>query len=152
MVRGGETSPEKGSAGGRRTNAIDAVLGEVDAAPTADSEIYVLQLGGAVADVSEDATAYSGRQAAYYWIVEPVWDDPVDDERCIAWGRAAAARLSDPTIQANYVNEQGDTAIAAGAYGALKYERLARLKARCDPANLFRLNQNIAPFPRPVSA
>ncbi|WP_429338313.1 BBE domain-containing protein [Paraburkholderia atlantica] len=74
----------------------------------------------------------------------------MDDERCIAWGRAAAARLSDPTIQANY--EQGDTAIAAGAYGALKYERLARLKARCDPANLFRLNQNIAPFPRPVSA
>jgi FAD/FMN-containing dehydrogenase len=102
--------------------------------------------------VPEDATAYSGRQAAYYWIAEPVWDDPADDERCVAWGRAAATKISDQSIQANYVNEQGDTAVAPSAYGALKYERLARLKARCDPANLFRLNQNIAPFSRPPSA
>jgi FAD/FMN-containing dehydrogenase len=127
-------------------NAIDTMLREAHAAPTVDSEFYVLQLGGAVADVPEDATAYSGRQAAYYWIVEPVWDDPTDDERCIAWGRTAATEISDPFIQANYVNEQGDAAMAAGAYGILKYERLARLKARCDPANLFRLNQNIVPF------
>ncbi|SDH19084.1 FAD/FMN-containing dehydrogenase [Paraburkholderia steynii] len=134
------------------SNAIDTMLREVEAAPTPDSEFYVLQLGGAVADVPEDATAYSGRQAACYWIAEPVWDDPADDERCIAWGRAAATRISDQYIQANYVNEQGDTAIAPGAYGARKYERLARLKARCDPANLFRLNQNIVPFPRPASA
>jgi hypothetical protein len=112
------------------TNAIDTLLREFDAAPTPDSEFYVLQLGGAVADAPEDATAYSGRQAAYCWIAEPVWDDSADDERCVAWGRAAATKISDQSIQANYVNEQGDTAIAPSAYGALKYERLARLKAR----------------------
>jgi hypothetical protein len=60
--------------------------------------------------------------------------------------RGSIRWLSDQSIQANYVNEQGDAAIASSAYGALKYERLARLKARCDPANRFRLNQNIARF------
>ncbi|TIN13224.1 MAG: oxidoreductase, partial [Mesorhizobium sp.] len=81
-----------------------------------------------------------------YWIAEPVWDDPADDERCIEWGRFAAGRLADRSIAANYVNEQSDTAIASGAYGAIKYDRLRHLKTRLDPSNLFRLNQNILPF------
>lgn len=126
-------------------HAVECMLRQIADAPTPHSEIYVLQLGGAVADVAEDATAYSGRQAAYYWIVEPVWDDPADDERCIAWCRAAADQMADRSIQANYVNEQADTAIAPGAYGAGKYERLRHLKMRLDPENLFRLNQNIIP-------
>lgn len=126
-------------------HAVECMLRQIADAPTPHSEIYVLQLGGAVADVAEDATAYSGRHAAYYWIVEPVWDDPADDERCIAWCRAAADQMADRSIQANYVNEQADTAIAPGAYGARKYERLRHLKMRLDPENLFRLNQNIIP-------
>ena len=40
-----------------------------------------------VCDVAEDATPYTGRAAGHYWIVEPVRDDKVDDERCITWGR-----------------------------------------------------------------
>jgi FAD/FMN-containing dehydrogenase len=125
---------------------VGRMLEEIVRAPTPHSELYVTQLGGAVSDVAEDATAYSGRQAGYYWIAEPVWDDPEDDARCIAWGREAAAQLADATINANYVNEQADTAIASSAYGAIKFERLRRLKATFDPANLFRLNQNIPPM------
>lgn len=127
-------------------HAADAMVEQIMDAPTADSEIYLIQLGGAVADVAEDATAYSGRQAGYYWIVEPVWDVSADDERCTAWGRAAADRMADRTIEANYVNEQADIAIAASAYGTAKYERLRQLKSRLDPTNLFRLNQNILPI------
>lgn len=126
--------------------AVDAMVQQITTAPTPDSELYVTQLGGAVSDVPEDATAYSGRQAGYYWIAEPVWDNPADDERCIAWGRAAAEQMADPSIQANYINEQADTAIASGAYGAVKYDRLRRLKSRLDPTNRFRLNQNIVPL------
>ena len=118
-------------------------------APAPDCEIYVLQLGGAVADVADDATAYTGRLAGYYWIVEPVWDDPADDARCLSWGRETAAQLADLSMSGNYVNEQSDTGDDASlrAYGAEKYARLAALKYRFDPDNLFRLNQNLAPVP-----
>jgi len=114
-------------------------------APTPDSEIYVIQLGGAVADVDEAGTAYAGRSGGFFWIAQPVWDDPALDEACIAWGRDVAARLTARSLAANYVNEQADAGIAASAYGATKLARLGALKAEVDPTNLFRLNQNIAP-------
>jgi FAD/FMN-containing dehydrogenase len=127
--------------------AIDRVTSSVASAPAADCEIYILQLGGAVSDVADDATAYTGRQAGFYWIVEPVWDAPANDARCIAWGRETAAQLSSLSMSGNYVNEQsdfgGDTTLTA--YGEQKHARLATLKARFDPDNLFRLNQNVMP-------
>ena len=118
-------------------------------APTEDSEIYVLQLGGAVSDLAEDATAYSGRMAGYYWIANPVWDVAADDDACLAWGRGSARQLMARSLDANYVNEQSDSGseVAEKAYGAAKYRRLAALKARFDGGNLFRLNQNILPLP-----
>ena len=104
--------------------------------------------------VSDDATAYTGRQAGFYWIVEPVWDDPADDTRCIAWGRETAAQLSALSMSGNYVNEQSDTGddVTLNVYGTQKYARLGALKARYDPENLFRLNQNLTPTPRQDAA
>ncbi len=125
--------------------AIDAVCGGAEDAPTPDSEIYAIQLGGAVSDTGEDETAYSGRSAAFYWIAMSVWDDPSNDAKCLSWGRSAGRHLADRSSSRNYVNEQSDVGIAQQAYGADKYRRLVRLKARFDPANLFRLNQNIQP-------
>ncbi len=127
--------------------AISLMVQSAAQSPTADSKIYVLQLGGAVRDVPEDATAYSGRAAAFYWIANPVWDDVADDVRCLDWGRNSARQLAALSLDANYVNEQGDSGseIARKAYGAAKYRRLSALKARFDRNNLFRLNQNIAP-------
>ena len=124
-----------------------AILDHMRDTPAPDCEIYALQLGGAISDVPEDATAYSGRDAGFYWIVQPVWDDPALDEACLAWGRQGARRMAGLSMERNYVNEQGDASndIARQAYGAAKYQRLARLKARFDPQNLFRLNQNIRP-------
>ena len=100
-------------------------------------------------DTPEDATPYSGRAASYYWITSTAWTERVDDARCLAWGRKAAKSLAAISMQGNYVNEQADFGkdVAMSAYGAEKYNRLARLKARYDPANLFRLNQNIEPKP-----
>jgi FAD/FMN-containing dehydrogenase len=128
--------------------AIDQAMVAIADAPTPDCEIYAIQLGGAVCDVGEDATAYSGRSAGYYWILGPVWDAPADDDRCIAWGRATGKSLSSSAVAGNYVNEQADAdaSVALEAYGAQKYQRLARLKAKVDPHNLLRLNQNIAPL------
>jgi len=126
-------------------NTIKLVTDAMISAPTADSEVYVLQLGGAVCDTDESDTPYVGRAAGYYWIVAPVWDDAADDENCVAWGRKTAANLAANSLRGNYVNEQSETGLAPSAYGEEKYARLAQLKGRYDPANLFRLNQNIEP-------
>jgi FAD/FMN-containing dehydrogenase len=146
---------------GRRYYAKGGFVQEIDNAtigaladciadsPNPDSEIYLLQLGGAVCDTDENATPYSGRAAGHYWIVEGVWDDPALDSKCTAWGRKSAARLATNSLRANYVNEQTETGkdLALSAYGEEKYYQLARLKSRYDPTNLFRLNQNIEPRP-----
>jgi FAD/FMN-containing dehydrogenase len=153
------------SAWGRRYYAKGGFVRRVDAAligsiadavtegPTDHSEVYVPQLGGAVADVDEDATAYSGREAGFYWLVEPIWDDPADDARCLEWGRRHGGRLAALSMEANYVNEQADTGgdFAEQAYGTSKYRRLRQIKTRYDPTNLFRLNANIEPATRTVA-
>jgi FAD/FMN-containing dehydrogenase len=126
---------------------IDCLTTSIASAPTSDSEIYVLQLGGAVTDLADDATAYTGRQAGFYWIVEPVWDTAGDDALCLSWGRETAAALGTLSLSVNYVNEQSDVgdSTTLDAYGPTTYERLAALKTRFDPSNLFCLNQNIRP-------
>jgi FAD/FMN-containing dehydrogenase len=112
---------------------VDRIVDALAEAPTDHSEVYVPQLGGAVADVDEDATAY--------------WDDPADDARCLEWGRRHGGRLAALSMDTNYVNEQADTGggFPEQAYGGAKYQRLRDIKARYDPANLFRLNANIEP-------
>jgi FAD/FMN-containing dehydrogenase len=129
--------------------AIERMVEGIASAPTPDAEFYVLQLGGAVSDLDDDAAPYTGRAAGYYWIVESGWDHQADDERFVTWSRMAAARLAEISMRGNYINEQGDfgSEIALAAYGEEKYARLAKLKSWYDPANLFRLNQNIEPKP-----
>jgi FAD/FMN-containing dehydrogenase len=129
--------------------AITCIQNAVASSPNAHSHIHVHQLGGAIGDVEEAATPYSGRAANYYWIVNAMWDEFSDDSRCIEWGRNSAKSLAAISMKGNYVNEQADFGkdVAFAAYGAEKYKRLAKLKAHYDPANLFRLNQNIEPKP-----
>jgi FAD/FMN-containing dehydrogenase len=126
---------------------IDVIADSVEEMPLPGLEVYCLQLGGAVSDVDEESTAYSGRSASFYWISQGAWDLPEDDERAIDWCRRTARRLGELSMNTNYVNEQADTGIAHGAYGESKYRRLAHLKWRFDPGNVFRLNQNIEPLP-----
>jgi FAD/FMN-containing dehydrogenase len=126
-------------------SAIEEIVGAMETAPILEAEVYCLQLGGAVGDVKESATPYSGRAAAHYWITECAWDNPEDDVRSVAWGRNTAAKLTPLSLRGNYVNEQSETGIAQSAYGEEKYDRLSKIKWRYDPTNLFRLNQNIEP-------
>ena len=137
------------SKGGFLAEMDDRVIGviadSIKEMPVPGLEVYCLQLGGAVSDIDEGATAYSGRAGAFYWISQGVWDRPDDDERAIAWCRRTARRLGELSMSANYVNEQADTGVAHSAYGESKYRRLGQLKWRYDPMNVFRLNQNIEP-------
>lgn len=95
----------------------------------------------------EDATAYTGRDAAFWVSAEALWDDPALDEAHVAWGRAAMAALMPFTLAGRYVNdvfESGDDVVRS-IYGDAKYERLVALKRAWDPDNVFRLNQNVRP-------
>lgn len=127
--------------------AITRLLAASADLPGPDAEIYLMQLGAAVADVDDAATAFTGRQAGFFWLVQPIWDDAAGDAANLGWGRRAAALLAECSAAGNYVNEQFelDGGGVRSVYGEAKHARLARIKARYDPGNLFKLNQNIGP-------
>ena len=75
------------------------------------------------------------------------WQDPALDKKCIAWAREFFDKMSPHATGGVYVNfmpEDEGERVRQGAYGP-NFERLAKLKAKYDPGNLFRMNQNIAP-------
>jgi FAD/FMN-containing dehydrogenase len=103
--------------------------------------------GGAIARNAGD-TAMAKREAT--WVSHPfaVWEDAADDERHIAWARAISADLKRFTtggVYLNFIGEEGEDRVRA-AFGDA-YDRLARVKARYDPDNVFHRNQNIRPAP-----
>jgi hypothetical protein len=126
--------------------AIDNAVRQVAEAP-GGGEISLWAQGGAIASLPEDATAFAGREAAFWLGVENAWLDPARDGANIAWGRDTMAALKPFTVAGQYVNdvvESGED-VVRGIYGNVKYERLRALKRAYDPRNVFRLNQNIRP-------
>jgi hypothetical protein len=126
---------------------IDASIEHGAAMSSPFSQVHLHHMGGAVARVGEDDTAFGNRRAAYAYNLNAMWTDPSEDERHESTNRAAAeafAPFSTGGVYVNFLGNEGDARIRA-AYGDAKYERLARLKATFDPDNLFRLNQNIRP-------
>jgi len=124
---------------------IDTAIEFAGRLPSGQTEIFFGGLGGQVNRAPIDSTAYPHRDAEYVMNVHARWEDPADDEKCIAWARAyyeATEPYATGGVYVNFVPE-GDAAIAQ-AYGP-NYERLVGLKRKYDPRNLFRVNQNIAP-------
>ena len=102
--------------------------------------------GGAIDDLPADATAFGHRRTAFEYVGASGWADPAEDAARTATVRANAALL-EPFARGTYVNVLGDDG-AAGvrrAYPPAVLARLTALKDAVDPANLFHLNQNIAP-------
>jgi FAD/FMN-containing dehydrogenase len=125
--------------------ALDMILDYAGKLPSPGSEIFVAHLGGAVNRVAPDATAYPHRDAHFVMNVHTRWEDPKDDDTCVSWARTffdATAPFSTGGVYVNFVSD-GEERVEA-AYGS-NYDRLAKLKKRYDPDNVFRVNQNIAP-------
>ncbi|MGW2091439.1 FAD-binding oxidoreductase [Promicromonospora sukumoe] len=123
--------------------ALDALLAH-DPEVRAGLQAY----GGAIAEVPDDESAFSQRDARFEYVVATGWTDPAEDERRMAAARASAALL-EPFASGVYVNVLGDEG-AAGvrrAYPPAKLARLAAVKRTYDPDNVFHLNQNIPPAP-----
>ncbi|WP_273163163.1 FAD-binding oxidoreductase [Massilia timonae] len=126
--------------------ALDVVLRYASDLPTPQCEIFLGLLGGQAGAPPQQATAYPHRDALYVMNVHTRWEDPADDERCIAWARAFFADATPYASGGVYVNfmPQDEGERTSDAYGA-NYARLAQIKATYDPDNLFRTNQNIRP-------
>jgi len=125
---------------------LDALV-ERGSVPGAGCGIELFSLGGAIARVGEDETAYSNRSATFDLLAAATWTDPADDRHNISLTRENWSALTPFARGAVYVNDLGaDTdERVRDAYGSAKLTRLAALKERCDPKNVFRLNANIAP-------
>jgi FAD/FMN-containing dehydrogenase len=126
--------------------AIDAVLKYAAKLPSPQCEIFIGLVSGHANRVAQDATAYAHRDTKFVMNVHSRWDAAEDDRSCIAWARdffRDSAPFATGGVYVNFLTgDEGDRITAA--YGS-NYERLARLKAKYDPTNLFRVNQNIKP-------
>ena len=106
----------------------------------------IWQMGGAVARVGDDETAFHGRTAGFTYNIGACTETAEGFEAEREWVRSFWSAL-EPWHQGVYVNflgEEGPERVRQ-AYGPEKYERLRALKRRYDPDNVFRLNQNISP-------
>lgn len=114
--------------------------------PRAQCEIFIGLLSGQANRVSSEATAYAHRGAKFVLNVHTRWEKPEDDQTCIAWSREFFKATEPYAMGGVYVNfmTQDEADRVQVAYGP-NYERLAQLKNKYDPRNLFRMNQNIRP-------
>ena len=128
--------------------AIDEIADWAARRPTPLTDITIWHHGGAMSRVGESETAYAGRDAPFLVTGEASWTEPSQTNDGIAWGREfwdAMGRHSTGGIYLNFpgLGEEKEELVRAG-YG-VNYDRLAALKAKYDPTNLFRMNLNITP-------
>jgi FAD/FMN-containing dehydrogenase len=125
---------------------FDTVIESIEKLPSSQCEIFFGALGGATTRPAPDSAAYAHRDTLFAMNVHGRWENPADDERCIGWARdffKASAPFASGSVYVNFLTaDEGDRVSAA--YGP-NYDRLAQVKRKYDPANLFNMNQNIAP-------
>jgi FAD/FMN-containing dehydrogenase len=115
--------------------------------PAPRTHVVVYTLGGAAARVPADTAAVSYRDARHALIAIGMWDDAADDEINVRWVREFADAMQPFASGGFYPNYEDSTPSErlVAAFGQDKYDRLAAIKRKYDPANVFCLNQNIKP-------
>lgn len=129
--------------------AIDEIAHRARARPAPLTLVNVLHMGGTIARVDPEATAFAERHAQFMVSVDGMWSDPADDQENIAWVRSAWEALSrhgNGRVYLNFTGRDGEALGAAvdAAFGR-NLDRLAHIKAIYDPHNLFHINNNIRP-------
>jgi FAD/FMN-containing dehydrogenase len=129
------------------SEVIDELVEWVQSRPSPMSMVGVTALGGALARVEPDATAIEERQSPFLFEILANWVEPEETERNVAWARdffTAMERFGTGRTNLNFPGLGEDPQFVRAAAGR-NYGRLVALKQKYDPANLFRLNQNIDP-------
>lgn len=127
-------------------DAIEVLPELAATCPSPYAGIGLQQMTGADSRVDPQATAVAHRDRQYGCLILSQWDDPADSDRNLDWTRRCFEAMRPHLKDAVYVNNLGDQDHnrVREAYGA-DYDRLAGVKARYDPDNVFSLNHNIAP-------
>ena len=127
-------------------DVIDIVVEHGTRITSPVSSIALWQMGGAVARVGEDATAFNGRHAGFTFNINgnSQTADGFEAERQWARDYWSALAPHHTSVYVNFLMEEGEDRVRQ-AYGADKYDRLKALKRAYDPTNFFRLNKNIKP-------
>jgi FAD/FMN-containing dehydrogenase len=116
--------------------------------PTPMGQLLLEHIHGAAARVDAGDTAFPHRQEGYNFLILAQWMEPSDTSRCISWARETYESMRPFFASGRYVNYLDDDEVGdpvAAAYGP-NYRRLQRIKAKYDPQNFFRMNQNIRPL------
>jgi FAD/FMN-containing dehydrogenase len=138
-----------------KSNFVDNLsseLGDIlrqgaDAMPSPRSIILLFEIKGAIRRIPKDKMAFDHRDANFEMSIIAEWTDKKDDATNIAWARDLWTKTQPfvlPSVYANHMTADEPADRIRAAYGS-KYARLAALKAKYDPTNLFRLNHNIPP-------
>jgi FAD/FMN-containing dehydrogenase len=126
--------------------AVDIHVRFAEALPTGKSTMHLYPIDGVAGRVAKDATPWNYRDANWAMVMVGVSPDPADNEQMIEWTRDYWSALHPYSAGGAYVNmmmEEGQDRVRA-SYGD-HYDRLAVIKGKYDPNNLFRVNQNITP-------
>ena len=128
--------------------AIETILDWSARKPSPQTLVFVRHLGGVIADVPTEATAFGDRSAAFLLSIDSTWADEEADAEHIAWTRAFWEDMQRFSTGRTYFGfagqlEEGETLVRR-SYGR-NYERLAEIKAAYDPDNLLRINPNVSP-------
>jgi FAD/FMN-containing dehydrogenase len=118
--------------------AMENTAGDLD-------QILIETHGGAISRVATDATAYEHRHARFNLGIFGISTNPALDEADVAWARSLYQRILPHSTGGSYVNYLSAGDDVRTAYSEARFRRLAGIKARYDPGNLFRFNHNIAP-------
>jgi FAD/FMN-containing dehydrogenase len=136
---------------GLSDDTIAVVADHAYGATSPRSYAAMFHMGGAVARVPHDATAYGGRDVAHNIIIDAVWLPDEAGEHAAAetaWARGFLKDL-DPhradSVYVNFLDSDDDAGRVQEAYGDHIYRRLADVKAKYDPDNIFHHNKNIRP-------
>jgi FAD/FMN-containing dehydrogenase len=127
--------------------AIDTIDEQFTTVPSPMTTVVIEHNGeGAMNRVDQGDTAFRHRDSSYNLLITSMWADPKDAERNISWTRNFAHAMSpfaSGAVYVNYLGSEGQGRVHA-AYGA-NFDRLAAIKRKYDPENIFNLNQNIRP-------
>ena len=122
------------------------IMEHLQASDAAMRVVQLRALGGAMARVPVEATAFAHRHSRIMANVAAFYDGPADRERRQAWVDALVADLQqgDDGAYVNFLGDEGPGRVRQ-AYPGPTWDRLVEVKRRWDPGNLFRRNQNIPP-------